>query len=138
MTCFTWALLSALFAAITALLAKVGIQGVDANLATAIRTSAVMALSWGIVGATRTATPAIITRETWLFLIGSGIATGLSWLCYFHALQSGPVSRVAPTDKLSVVLTIAFSAILLGESFTPRALRGAAFIVAGVFLIALE
>ena len=139
MTWFGWALLSALFAAITALLAKLGVAGIDANLATAIRTSVVAAMTWAIVGAfPAPAGASAISRSVWLFLILSGIATGLSWLCYFHALQSGPLTRVAPVDKLSVVLTIVFGTLFLGEPLTWRATLGASLIAAGVITIALE
>jgi len=138
-TWFGWALLSALFAAITALLAKLGVRELDANLATAIRTSVVVALSWGIVAVSPVSGAlSSISRSAWLFLILSGAATGLSWVCYFHAIQSGPLSRVAPIDKLSVVLTVAFGALFLGEPLTPKALSGAVFIVTGVIILAFE
>ena len=139
MTWLGWALLSALFAALTALLAKLGVKGVDASLATAIRTSVVVVLSWGFVAATPTpSTVSSISRSVWLFLILSGIATGLSWLCYFHALQYGPLTRVAPVDKLSVVLTIAFGVLFLGETLTWKAILGAGLVAAGVVTIAVE
>jgi len=114
MTWFTWSLLSAFFAALTAILAKLGVAGVDTNLATAVRTTVVVAFTWLLAYSTRT--PAwfrSFSNHTWLFLILSGIATGLSWLCYFHALQAGEASRVAPVDKLSVVLVILLSALFL-------------------------
>lgn len=139
MTWLHWALLSALFAALTALLAKLGVKGVDANFATAIRTSVVVALSWGIV-AVSAAPPAVstISRRSWVFLILSGIATGLSWLCYFQALQSGPLTKVAPVDKLSVVITVVCGVLILGETLTWRSAMGASLIAAGVLTIALE
>lgn len=139
MTWLQWSLLSALFAAITAVFAKLGVRDLDANLATAIRTSVVVLLSWGVAGAT-TATTGIahIPGRTWTFLILSGLATGLSWLCYFHALQAGPLTRVAPVDKLSVALTIVLGIVLFGESLTWKSAGGALLIVAGVVMIALE
>ena len=118
MTWIAWALLSALFAAATAILAKLGVAGVDANLATALRTSVVVAFTWLLAFATRA--PAgfqALPGKSWLFLVLSGLATGLSWLCYFHALQAGPASRVAPIDKLSVALVIVKGAVA-----APRAL----------------
>ena len=103
MTWFTWSLLSALFAALTAILAKLGVAGLDANVATAIRTSVVVVFTWLIAYAMRQpASFQVLSGKTWLFLVLSGLATGLSWLCYFRALQAGPASRVAPIDKLSV------------------------------------
>jgi len=139
MTWLGWALLSALFAAMSAFLAKLGVKGVDANLGTAIRTSVVAVLSWAIVAAfPAPATVSAISRCVWLFLILSGIATGLSWLCYFHALQSGQLTRVAPVDKLSVVLTIMLGALFLGEPLTWRGTLGASLIAAGVIMIAFE
>jgi transporter family protein len=113
MTWFTWSLLSAFFAAVTAILAKLGVAGIDANLATAVRTSVVVVFTWVLAYATRD--PAgfqVLSNRAWLFLVLSGLATGLSWLCYFHALQIGLASRVAPIDKLSVALVILF-----GRSF---------------------
>src|SRR5947209_3797765 len=113
-----WAVLSAFFAGITAVLAKKGVEGVDSNLATAIRTSVVVVFSWLIV---LLATPAVsrslshLSRRTWIFLALSGLATGFSWLCYFRALQLGPASRVAPVDKLSVVFAIVLAALVLQE-----------------------
>ena len=134
-----WAFLSAVFAAATALLAKVGVEGVDANFATAIRTSVVVVFTWLIAFGTREAegfgSP---SRRTWLFLGLSGIATGLSWLCYFRALQLGPASRVAPIDKLSVALVIVFAAIFLGEKLTWGKAVGGLLIVAGAIAVALE
>ena len=114
-----WSLLSALFAGATAILAKVGVAGVDSNLATAIRTSVILVFSWIVAYAT--SPPSAVrnlTSRTWLFLVLSGSATGLSWLCYFRALQLGEASRVAPVDKLSVVFVILFAALFLGERLT--------------------
>lgn len=134
-----WALLSAFFAAVTATTAKLGVKDIDANLATAIRTSVVAALCWGIVGATsRSSTWGSIPRRAWMFLVASGLATGLSWLFYFHAIQNGPLNRVAPVDKLSVVLTIGFATLLLGETLTWKLLAGATLITGGAILIALD
>ena len=139
MTWLTWALLSALFAAATAILAKVGVAGMDANLATAVRTSVVVVFTWLLAFATRS--PAgfqALPSRSWIFLVLSGLATGLSWLCYFHALQVGPASRVAPVDKLSVALVIVFSALFLGERLTWGKGIGGILIVAGAITIALE
>jgi len=139
MTWLAWSLLSAFFAALTAILAKVGVAGVDSNLATAVRTSVVVVFTWLLAYSTRT--PMWFrgfTSKTWLFLVLSGIATGLSWLCYFHALQIGPASRVAPVDKLSVVLVILLSAFFLGERITWAKGVGGLLIVAGAITIAME
>ena len=138
MTWLTWALLSAFFAALTAILAKVGVEGVDANVATAVRTSVVVVFTWLLAYISRQ--PGSFGKfggKTWLFLALSGIATGLSWLCYFHALQVGPASRVAPIDKLSVVLVILFSAIFLGEPLTGSKVTGGLLIAAGAIVIAM-
>src|SRR5580658_1336702 len=110
-----WALLSALFAGLTAVLAKVGTKDIDANVATAIRTAVVLLLAWGIVFAEGKIWDSSFPRKTLLFLVLSGLATGLSWLCYFRALQLGEASSVSPIDKLSVVFAIAFAALFLGE-----------------------
>lgn len=134
-----WSLLSALFAGATAILAKVGIAGVDSNLATAIRTSVILVFTWGIAYAT--SQPGAIrdlSTRTWLFLGLSGLATGLSWLCYFRALQLGQASRVAPIDKLSVVFVILFAALFLGERLTLVRGLGGLLIVAGAVVLALE
>ena len=134
----SWALLSAFFAAATALLAKVGIAGVDSNLATAIRTSVIFVFAWSIAlalekhGAITT-----ITGRSWLFLVLSGLATGASWLCYFRALQLGPASSVAPVDKLSVVLVMLGAWLFLGENLTPPKLIGGVLITAGAVVIAI-
>ena len=139
MTWLTWSLLSAFFAALTAILAKLGVAGVDANLATAVRTSVVVVFTWLLAYATRE--PGALeafSKKTWLFLALSGLATGASWLCYFHALQAGPASRVAPIDKLSVALVILFGAAFLGERLTWTKAAGGLLIVAGAVTIALE
>lgn len=127
-----FALLSALFAALTAIFAKVGVHDVNSNLATAIRTAIIMLLTWGIVFATGTLHELkTVPRYTWIFLILSGISTGLSWLFYFKAIQLGDVSRVAPVDKLSVVFTIILACLLLNEPLTPRVVAGGLLITAG-------
>jgi bacterial/archaeal transporter family protein len=134
-----WALFSAVFAAATAILAKIGVAGVDANLATAVRTTVVLGFTWLLAVATRQ--PEMFkgfSGNTWLFLVLSGLATGLSWLCYFHALQVGPASRVAPIDKLSVAMVIVFAALFLGEGLTWGKGIGGALIVAGAIVIALD
>ncbi len=132
-----WALLSAVFAAATALLAKIGIKGIDSNLATAIRTTVVLVFTWAIaLGLEKHHGLAEISRRSWLFLILSGLATGLSWLCYFRALQLGPASSVAPVDKLSVVLVIVFAWLFLGETLTPIKILGGALISAGAIVLA--
>ena len=132
-----WSLLSALFAGATAVLAKVGVTGVDSNLATAIRTTVILVFAWAI--ALVTAKPgalATLGNRTWLFLALSGIATGLSWLCYFRALQLGQASQVAPIDKLSVIFVLVFAALFLHESLTLRSGLGAALIVGGAIVLA--
>lgn len=134
-----WSLLSALFAGATAILAKVGVAGVNSNLATAIRTSVILVFSWLVAYAT--APPAALrglTSRTWIFLVLSGLATGLSWLCYFRALQLGEASRVAPVDKLSVAFVILFSAMFLGERLTLVRGAGGLLIMAGAIILALE
>jgi transporter family protein len=134
-----WSLLSALFAALTAILAKLGVERIDSNLATAVRTSVVVIFTWLIVYATRQPNSfASFTGKSWLYLTLSGCATGLSWLCYFRALQLGEASRVAPIDKLSVVLVILFAAIFLGERLTWGKSVGALLIAAGAITIALD
>jgi len=139
MTWLTWSLLSAFFAAATAILAKLGIKGVDANVATAVRTSVVVVFTWLLTFLTREPTSLqTFSKRTWLFLVLSGLATGLSWLCYFHALQVGPASRVAPVDKLSVVLVIVFGALFLGERLSWARGAGGLLIVTGAIIIALE
>ena len=132
-----WALLSAVFAAATALLAKVGIAGIDSNLATAIRTTVVLVFTWAIaVSQGQHHAVADISRRSWVFLVLSGIATGLSWLCYFRALQLGPASSVAPIDKLSVVLVILCAWLFLGEKLTLVKLLGGLLITAGAGVLA--
>ena len=139
MTWLTWSLLSAFFAALTAILAKLGVAGVDANAATAVRTSVVVLFTWLLAYLTRPAEGwQTFSHRTWLFLVLSGMATGLSWLCYFHALQVGPASRVAPVDKLSVALVILFAAMFLGEKLTLAKGMGGLLIVAGAIVLALE
>lgn len=136
MTWLTWALLSAIFAGITAVLAKIGVQGVDSNLATAIRTLVIVAFAWSVALATNRHSLATISGRTWLFLILSGIATGLSWLCYFRALQLGEASRVAPIDKLSVVVAILLAAIFLHERLTWHHWVGGSLILTGAIVLA--
>ena len=130
-----WALLSAVFAAATAVLAKIGVTGIDSNFATAIRTSVIVIFTWLLAFWLRA--PGSFhwpSNRSWLFLMLSGIATGLSWLCYFRALQLGPASRVAPVDKLSVVLVIVFAALFLGERLTPAKGVGALLMAAGAIV----
>jgi bacterial/archaeal transporter family protein len=134
-----WSLLSAVFAALTAILAKVGVAGVDSNLATAVRTVVVLLFTWLLVWVNPSSGGVTsLTPRNWAFLALSGIATGLSWLCYFRALQIGQASRVAPIDKLSVALVIALSALVLGERLTWAKGVGGLLIVAGAITIALE
>ena len=129
---FVFALLSAFFAALTSILAKIGIEGVNSNLATAIRTAVVLVMSWGMVFLTGAQTGLqSISQKSWLFLIFSGIATGVSWLCYYHALQIGEASKVIPIDKLSVVLTLVLAFIFLREEFTVKSIVGCVLIGAG-------
>ena len=130
---FVFALLSAVFAALTSILAKVGIDGVNSNLATAIRTMVVLAMAWGMVFVTNTQGG----LTSWLFLILSGLATGASWLCYYRALQIGEASKVVPIDKLSVVITLVLAFVFLHERFTPKSLIGCLLIGAGTLLMVL-
>ena len=133
-----WALLSAAFAAATALLAKVGVAGIDSNLVTAIRTSVILVFTWAIaIAFEKHHALGEISKRSWIFLILSGLATGLSWLCYFRALQLGPASGVAPVDKLSVVLVILGAWIFLGEQLTLAKCIGGALITAGAVILAL-
>ena len=133
-----FALLSAIFAALTSILAKVGIEGVSSNLATAIRTVVVVAMAWGMVFLTDAQNGILeISRRSWLFLILSGLATGASWLCYYRALQLGEASKVVPIDKLSVVITLVLAFIFLHEQFTYKSLIGCALICAGTLLMVL-
>ena len=135
---FVFALLSAVFAALTSILAKVGIEGVNSNLATAIRTVVVLVVAWGMVFVTNTQGGlADISRKSWLFLILSGLATGASWLCYYRALQIGEASKVVPIDKLSVVITLVLAFVFLHERFTPKSLIGCLLIGAGTLLMVL-
>ena len=135
---FIFALLSAVFAALTSILAKVGIDGVNSNLATAIRTMVVVAMAWGMVFLTNTQGGiSEISRKSWLFLILSGLATGASWLCYYRAIQIGEVSKVVPIDKLSVVITLVMAALFLHEKFTPKSVLGCILIGAGTLVMVL-
>jgi transporter family protein len=137
MSWMVWALLSAIFAAATALLAKFGVAGVDPNLATAVRTTVVVLFAWAIaIGFGAHDGLAHIERRSWIFLTLSGLATGLSWICYFRALSMGQASKVAPIDKLSVVFVILLAWPLLGESITPMKLTGGALITAGAIVLA--
>ena len=127
---------SALFAGLTAVLAKVGVRTMPPNLATAIRTAVVLAFAWLVVGIVGSApTIGSLSPHTWLFLVLSGLATGASWLCYFRALQEGPASVVVPIDKTSIVLTVAFAWVFLGERLTRRGVLGLVLIVAGTLLM---
>lgn len=131
-----YALLSALFASLTAICAKIGVKDVDSNIATAIRTTVILLLTWGIVFfSDHFSQVKTVPRYTWLFLILSGISTGLSWLFYFKAIQLGDVSRVAPVDKLSVVLTIILAFLLLKEPVSPKVIAGGILICAGSILM---
>lgn len=133
-----FALFSALFAALTSILAKVGIDGVNSNLATAIRTMVVVAMAWVMVFVTHTqGGVGDISRKSWVFLILSGLATGASWLCYYRALQIGDASKVVPVDKLSVVLTLILAFVFLHEDFTARSLIGCVLIATGTLLMVL-
>lgn len=133
-----FAILSAVFAALTSILAKVGIDGVNSNLATAIRTIVVLIMAWGMVFITHAQTGlADISKKSWLFLILSGLATGASWLFYYKALQMGDASKVVPIDKLSVVITIILAFIFLHEDFTAKSLIGCALIGAGTLIMVL-
>ena len=135
----TWSLLSALFAGLTAILAKIGVRDVDSNLATAVRTTVVLLFAWAVVPLTSALSAvSALSRRTLLFLALSGLATGLSWLCYFRALQLGDASKVAPIDKLSVVFVLVFAAIFLGETMTFKAIVGGALITAGAVVLALK
>ena len=133
-----FAILSAVFAALTSILAKIGIEDVNSNLATAIRTVVVVALSWGMVFITHAQSGlSEISRKSWIFLILSGVATGLSWLCYYRAIQIGEVSKVVPIDKLSVVITLVLSFIFLHEEFNTKSAVGCVLIAAGTLLLVL-
>ncbi len=132
-----WALLSAAFAGATAVLAKTGVEDIDSNLATVVRTTVVLVFAWGValLSSPLSAVTAL-PRRAWLFLVLSGLATGLSWLCYFRALKLGPVAKVAPVDKLSVVFVLGFAAMFLGEPLTWRTGLGGALITAGAVVLA--
>ena len=135
---FIFALLSAIFAALTSILAKIGIDGVNANLATAIRTVVVVIMAWGMVFLTKTQGGiSMINKKSWIFLILSGLATGASWLCYYRALQIGNASKVVPIDKLSVVITLILAFVFLHEEFTARSLIGCVLIGTGTLLMVL-
>lgn len=133
-----FAILSAIFAALTSILAKVGIEGVNSNLATAVRTIVVVLMAWFMVFITGNQNGIVdISKKSWIFLILSGLATGASWLCYYKALQLGEASKVVPIDKLSIVITIILAFIFLGEQITLKTLIGCCLIVAGTFVMIL-
>jgi transporter family protein len=135
---FIFALLSAVFAALTSILAKVGIDGVNSNLATAIRTVVVVVMAWGMVFLTNAQSGlSDISKKSWLFLILSGLATGASWLCYYRALQLGDASKVVPIDKLSVVITLVLAFVFLHEDFTVKSLIGCILIGAGTLIMVI-
>lgn len=135
---FIFALLSAVFAALTSILAKIGIDGVNSNLATAIRTAVVLVMAWGMVFITGTQSGISgIGRRSWLFLILSGLATGASWLCYYRALQVGEASKVVPIDKMSVVITLILAFVFLHETFTWKSAVGAVLITVGTLIMVL-
>ena len=133
-----FAILSAIFAALTSILAKVGIEGVNSNLATAVRTIVVVLMAWFMVFITGNQNGIVdISKKSWIFLILSGLATGASWLCYYKALQLGEASKVVPIDKLSIVITIVLAFIFLGEQITLKTLIGCCLIVIGTFIMIL-
>ncbi|MCI8549562.1 MAG: EamA family transporter [Lachnospiraceae bacterium] len=135
---FVLALLSAVFAALTSILAKIGISGVNSNLATAVRTVVVVIMAWGMVFLTNAqAGLSGISKKSWLFLILSGLSTGASWLCYYKALQIGDASKVVPVDKLSVVITLVMAFVFLHESFTTKSLMGCLLIGAGTLIMVI-
>lgn len=135
---FLFAILSAVFAALTSILAKIGIENVNSNLATAIRTVVVVFMAWGMVFLTNTQRGIMeISKKSWIFLILSGLATGASWLCYYRALQMEKASKVVPIDKLSVVITLILSFVILHEEFTAKSLIGCALIGAGTLIMVL-
>jgi len=136
---FIFAVLAAIFAALTSILAKIGIEGINSNLATAIRTAVVLVMAWGMVLVTGSKCQITnISRKSWIFLILSGIATGLSWLCYYKALQIGDVSKVAPVDKFSVVITMILAFVVLHEAATAKTIIGGIFITIGTFIMILR
>ncbi len=135
---FVFAVLSAIFAAITSILAKIGIEGVNSNLATAIRTVVVVLMAWGIVALTNAQSGiAEISKRSWIFLTLSGLATGASWLCYFKALQLGDASKVVSVDKFSIVITLVMAAVFLHEQFTVKTIIGSVLIILGTFVMIL-
>ena len=135
---FVFAILSAIFAALTSILAKVGIDGVNSNLATAIRTVVVVIMAWGMVFMTHAQSGmAEISRKSWVFLVLSGLATGASWLCYYKALQMGETSKVVPIDKLSVVITLVLAFVFLHEEFNVKSIIGCILIAVGTILMVL-
>lgn len=135
---FVFALLSAIFAALTSILAKVGIEGVNSNLATAVRTIVVLAMAWLMVFITKAQSGLTeISKKSWLFLILSGLATGASWMCYYKALQMGKASKVVPVDKLSIVITLLLAFVFLHEEFTVKSIIGAGLITAGTLVMVL-
>lgn len=135
---FIFALMSAVFAALTSILAKIGIDGVNSNLATAIRTMVVVGMAWVMVFLTNSQGGIfMISKKSWIFLMLSGLATGTSWLCYYKALQIGEASKVVPVDKLSVVITLALAFIFLHKKFTAKSLIGCILITAGTMFLAL-
>ena len=135
---FVFAVLSAIFAAITSILAKIGIEGVNSNLATAIRTVVVVLMAWGIVALTNAQSGiAEISKRSWIFLTLSGLATGASWLCYFKALLLGDASKVVSVDKFSIVITLVMAAVFLHEQFTVKTIIGSVLITLGTFVMIL-
>ena len=135
---FILALGSSVFAALTSILAKIGVEGVNSNLATAIRTFVVLVMSWGMVFLTNSQQGiGEISKRSWVFLVLSGLATGASWLCYYKALQMGEASKVVPIDKLSVVITMILAALILHEQFTPKSIIGCVLIGVGTLLMVL-
>ena len=135
---FVFAILSAIFVALTSILAKIGIEGVNSNLATAVRTIVVVLMAWFMVFITGNQNGIVdVSKKSWMFLILSGLATGASWLCYYKALQLGEASKVVPIDKLSIVITIILAFIFLGEQITLKTLIGCCLIVAGTFVMIL-
>ena len=135
---FIFAILSAIFAALTSILAKIGIEGVNSNLATAVRTIVVVLMAWLMVFITGSQKGFMdISKKSWIFLILSGLATGASWLCYYKALQIGETSKVVPIDKLSIVITVALAFLFLGEQITLKTLIGCSLIAVGTFLMIL-
>ena len=135
---FVFAILSSIFAALTSILAKIGIEGINSNLATAVRTIVVVLMAWFMVFITGNQNGIVdISKKSWIFLILSGLATGSSWLCYYKALQLGEASKVVPIDKLSIVITIVLAFIFLGEQITLKTLIGCCLIVIGTFIMIL-